>query len=117
MLTLDEITSQEAYRYIYVIEVKKTIVAFVCFIILLDEVELEAIYVDHNFRKKGYATLLLQKMIEASKSKNCHSIFLEVRESNISAQHLYLKNDFAIIHKRYNYYGKEDGLLMKKELR
>lgn len=105
------------FRKIYVIKIEKKIIAFVCYLIIMENVELEAIYVEPAFRKHGYARILLDFMIDNCLSLKCRNIFLEVRESNISAINLYQKNGFEIISRRNKYYGSEHGLVMKKELR
>ena len=104
-------------RKIYVIKIDKKVIAFICYLITIENVELEAIYVDPAFRQRNYATKLLEFMIKNSLSFNCNSVFLEVRETNLSAINLYKKNGFEIINCRMKYYGSENGLVMKKELR
>lgn len=104
-------------RKIYVIKIDKKVIAFICYLITIENVELEAIYVDPAFRQRNYATKLLEFMIKNSLSFNCNSAFLEVRETNLSAINLYKKNGFEIINCRMKYYGSENGLVMKKELR
>lgn len=114
---LDNVSFYQSYRHIYVIEKKKIVIAFICFSILYDQIELESIYVALDFRNQGYSSLLMQKMINEGIVCNCSSIFLEVREKNAIAQSLYLKSGFSVISRRLNYYGDEDALVMKKELR
>lgn len=104
-------------RKIYGIKIDKKVIAFICYLITIENVELEAIYVEPAFRQQNYASKLLEFMIMDSLSFNCNSVFLEVRETNVSAINLYKKNGFEIINCRMKYYGSENGLVMKKELR
>ena len=60
---------------------------------------------------------LMQQMEDKAKEYNSKSIFLEVRENNKIAQQLYQKNGYLVINQRKNYYGEENGLMMRKELR
>ena len=87
--------------------------AFVC-----DEGELLNIAVDPEFRGLGLGSILLSKVIESGKESGAETIFLEVRESNISAIGLYTRENFEIYGKRKNYYTspREDAVLMKKRL-
>lgn len=104
-------------RKIYVIKIGEKIIAFICYLSVVENIELEAVYVEPVFRKRGYAQRLLDLMIDDGLSLNCEDIFLEVRETNENAIKLYQKNGFEMIGCRSKYYGSEDGLVMKKELR
>lgn len=117
MLALSEQDFYQSYRMIYLVEINKQIISFICFLVLTDEIELEAIYVKPEFRKNGYGCMLLQKMFDDGKNLGCKQIFLEVRETNQCAKKLYIKNGFIVISCRMKYYGNENGLVMKKEIR
>lgn len=117
MLKFDETSFCESCRFIYVLEKDKVIDAFISFIILSDIVELEAIYTTPKSRKNGYGMKLMRQMENKAKENNSKSIFLEVRENNKIAQHLYQKNGYVVINQRKKYYGEENGIVMKKELR
>lgn len=107
----------QPYRKIYLATVENQVVSFICFLVLLDEIELEALYVKPQFRRNGYGLQLLHKMFYDAKKLNCKTVFLEVKESNEVAQKLYIKNGFVEIIRRNKYYGIEDGIVMKKEFR
>lgn len=117
MTPLDNASLNFEARQTYVIKDNKKIVGFICYLVLIENIELEAIYVSPLLRGLGYGTRLLKYLINEGIQFNCNCIFLEVRKSNVEAIHLYQKNDFEIIGCRKNYYGLEDGLVMKKELR
>lgn len=117
MTPLDNASLNFEARQTYVIKDNKKIVGFICYLVLIENIELEAIYVSPLLRGLGYGTRLLKYLINEGIQFNCNCIFLEVRKSNVEAIHLYQKNDFEIIGCRKNYYGSEDGLVMKKELR
>ena len=84
---------------------------------LVDEIELEAIYVKPEFRNNGYGSKLVEFMTKEALQLNYKNIFLEVRVSNKSAIQLYEKYGFEIANCREKYYGQEDGIVMKKEVR
>ena len=57
-------------------------------------------------------------MIEKSEERGCSVVTLEVRAGNEAAIELYKKMGFREVGRRKGYYrkGKEDALLMDKEL-
>ena len=117
MATLDNASLNFGARQTYVIRDNKRIVGLICYLVLMENIELEAIYVNPLYRSLGYGARLLKYLIDEGIQFDCNSIFLEVRKSNVEAIHLYKKNNFEVIGCRKNYYGLEDGLVMKKELR
>ena len=89
--------------------------------IIGDEAEIITIATLPEYRQQGIGKKIVQSMLGLAKKQNVKEIFLEVRESNIAAQKLYLSAGFAIISKRKNYYHNEDGtcedaLIMKMDL-
>ena len=103
------IKGDNSFIYIYLIDDK------VCgYLIILDSIdvyEILAIATVEEYRNKGIAQKLLNKI----KIKN---IFLEVRESNQTAINFYKKNKFKEISIRKNYYSKptENAIIMKLEV-
>ncbi len=88
----------------------------------IDEAEIMVIAVDEPFRKNGIAQELINSAENLVKDR-AERILLEVRESNIEAQNLYIKNGFEKTGLRKNYYsdfsGKEpeNAVLMTKYLK
>ena len=103
------IKGDNSFIYVYLIDSK------VCgYLIVLDSIdvyEILAIATIEEYRNKGIAQKLLNKI----KIKN---IFLEVRESNQTAINFYKKNKFKEISIRKNYYSKptEKAIIMKLEV-
>ena len=103
------IKGDNSFIYIYLIDDK------VCgYLIILDSIdvyEILAIATVEEYRNKGIAQKLLNKI----KTKD---IFLEVRESNQVAINFYKKNKFKEISIRKNYYPKpaENAIIMKLEV-
>jgi [ribosomal protein S18]-alanine N-acetyltransferase len=87
---------------------------------VLDEVTLMDIAIDPQKQGQGLGKQLLANFISQVRLRNGVDIWLEVRESNIAAQHLYTKMGFDIIEKRKAYYqtktGTESALIMKLTL-
>ena len=103
------IKGDNSFIYIYLIEDK------ICgYLIVLDSIdvyEILAIATIEEYRNKGIAQELLDKI----KTKD---IFLEVRESNQVAINFYKKNKFKEISVRKNYYSEptENAIIMKLEV-
>ena len=103
------IKGDNSFVYVYLIDSK------VCgYLIVLDSIdvyEILAIATIEEYRNKGIA----QKLLDKIKTKN---IFLEVRESNQIAINFYKKNNFKEISIRKNYYSKptENAIIMKLEV-
>lgn len=103
------IKGDNSFIYIYLIEDK------ICgYLIVLDSIdvyEILAIATIEEYRNKGIAQELLDKI----KTKD---IFLEVRESNQVAINFYKKNKFNQISIRKNYYSEpnENAIIMKLEV-
>lgn len=85
---------------------------------VLDEGELLNIVVSEDYRNCGVAGLLLKEFEKCLSESGIKTIYLEVRESNISAQKLYEKHGFVQNGLRKNYYHNptENAVLMAKEL-
>ena len=91
------------------------LVGYINYWILFDHAEINKICVDDEYRRKGYASLLMEKAFEAFKKAECLSISLEVRVSNISAQKLYEKFGFVtVVVKKEYYQNGEDANYMVK---
>ena len=103
------IKGDNSFIYVYLIDDK------VCgYLLILDSIdvyEILAIATIEEYRNKGIAQELLDKI----KTKD---IFLEVRESNQVAINFYKKNRFKEISIRKNYYSEptENAIIMKLEV-
>ncbi|AHG72516.1 Ribosomal-protein-alanine acetyltransferase [Mannheimia sp. USDA-ARS-USMARC-1261] len=93
------------------------IVAFAISQVVLDEATLFNIAVDPNFQGKGFGKRLLSELILQLQKRGVATLWLEVRESNITAQKLYDLLGFNEVTVRKNYYptpegGKENAVIM-----
>lgn len=65
---------------------------------------------------KGYGKLLINHLIQECQQQELLQLWLEVRESNHCAYHLYLNAGFNEVDRRINYYpaasGREDAIMM-----
>ena len=103
------IKGDNSFIYVYLIDDK--VCGYLMILDSIDVYEILAIATIEEYRNKGIAQKLLNKI----KIKN---IFLEVRESNQTAINFYKKNKFKEISIRKNYYSKpnENAIIMKLEV-
>ena len=106
---LETLTKGEnSFIYVYLIEDK--VCGYLMVLDSIDVYEILAIATIEEYRNKGFAQELLDKI----KTKD---IFLEVRKSNERAINFYKKNNFKQISIRKGYYSDptEDAIIMKME--
>ncbi|WP_338945267.1 ribosomal protein S18-alanine N-acetyltransferase [Fusobacterium canifelinum] len=103
------IKADNSFIYAYIIEDK--VCGYLMVLDSIDVYEILAIATVKEYRNKGIAQELLDKI----KTKD---IFLEVRESNQIAINFYKKNKFKEISVRKNYYSEpnENAIIMKLEV-
>ena len=102
------IKNDNSFIYIYLID--NQVCGYLMVLDSIDVYEILAIATIEEYRNKGIAQELLDKI----KTKD---IFLEVRESNEKAINFYKKNNFKQISIRKGYYSDptEDAIIMKME--
>ena len=103
------IKGNNSFIYVYLIDDKVS--GYLMILDSIDVYEILAIATIEEYRNKGIAQELLDKI----KTKD---IFLEVRESNQTAINFYKKNNFKEIRIRKNYYSEptENAIIMKLEV-
>lgn len=74
------------------------------------------IAIDHPWRRKGVGQALLEELEARLGRRGVALFFLEVRESNLPAQSLYMKNGYTVVGRLPGYYRNEDGLVMEKKI-
>lgn len=93
------------------------VVSFIGFSVSIDTADIETVCTRKEFRKRGLGSELILRAENFLKEKNVTKLFLEVRESNVSAISLYSKNGFNKISVRKKYYSDgEDAIIMQKEI-
>jgi|KBSSwiStaDraftv2_1062776.scaffolds.fasta_scaffold44189_5 ribosomal-protein-alanine N-acetyltransferase len=85
------------------------ICGFVLWRVVADEAELLTIAVTPDLRRRGIASLLLQKAVTSAAEGGGNSLFLEVAEDNVAALRLYAQAGFAPIGRRSRYYRRGTG--------
>ncbi len=95
--------------------------AFILFQVVADEAEIITLATRPEFRRQGYASELLEKLLIKTESSGVKKIFLEVAASNVAAISLYQKYGFTEIARRQGYYRTqghkdEDAIVMQRRL-
>ena len=85
---------------------------------ILEQAELGNVAVDAEWRNRGVGLKLVQAALERVRRRSAEECFLEVRESNRTAQSVYQKCGFRSIGRRRRYYSNptEDALVMRASL-
>ena len=101
-----------------VVKMDEKIVGYTNLWHLDDQLEIANIAVSPEHRKEGIGERLMMRILKEAEDRNCRSIILTVRESNIAAINLYVKFGFVEIGRRKKYYRlpTEDALTMVKTL-
>ena len=83
------------------------------------EGEIGNIAVSPEHREKGIGMRLMEHALLAAREYDVNAMYLEVRESNVSAQRLYNRWGFVRVGRRRRYYRRpdEDALILRLELR
>jgi ribosomal-protein-alanine N-acetyltransferase len=83
------------------------------------ELHINNVAVRDQYRRRGYGSLLLGRILEEARKKSGTTAFLEVRSGNTAAQALYQRCGFRAIATRPNYYSdpREDAVVMSVDLR
>lgn len=82
---------------------------------VLENADITNIAVDEEYRRQGIGDRLIELISLKAADKGAESLFLEVRESNEPAK-VFMKNGFAKVGMRRNFYRKpdENAILMEK---
>jgi ribosomal-protein-alanine N-acetyltransferase len=99
-------------------EVDGRIVGYVLFWLLSGAIDIHNVAIHEDFRRRGFARLLLGKVMAQARAQSISRVTLEVRKSNLAAQKLYQSMGFLTTGVRKGYYSDdgEDALAMTLEL-
>jgi ribosomal-protein-alanine N-acetyltransferase len=112
-----EITDNPASRC-WVAEGDDRIVGMLVLWLIVDEAHIATIAVHPDYRRQGIGQALLLHSLKSANEEGAVSSFLEVRESNMTAQTMYRKYGFVETGKRLHYYkdNDENAILMSANL-
>lgn len=96
---------------------EEEILGYCGIVMVQDEGDIMNVAVAEKARNRGIGGMLMLALTQKTKENGINKIFLEVRESNLPAIHLYEKMGFAANGRRKNYYEapREDAILMMRE--
>jgi ribosomal-protein-alanine N-acetyltransferase len=82
---------------------------------VIDQSELGNVAVSAGARGEGIGGALVDAVVERIQARGATECYLEVRESNEAAQHLYRQRGFVVVGRRPRYYSlpTEDALVMR----
>jgi ribosomal-protein-alanine N-acetyltransferase len=105
-------------QHCLIAEYESTITGYGIYFYETGEAHLANIAVDPDFRGKSIAKKLLNRILEVTRETGCRNIFLDVRQSNLTAINFYRKSGFTEIYRREKYYQTpvEDAIVMVKSL-
>ena len=93
------------------------VIGICVFNVVLDEAQINFFVVNQKYRGKGYGSYLMRYLIKECEKSNINRIFLEVSNTNITAEKFYSSFDFFTVGIRRNYYKDgSDALLKEKKL-
>lgn len=103
---------------IFEISNEDDLIGYIIFHVSDDFTDIFKIFVRDSDKRKGYATMLLNKVIEISNRYNSEKLMVEVRSNNESAIQFYLKNGFKKISVRKNYYKNptDDAMILERSI-
>ena len=87
------------------------------FHVVLDEAQINFFVVDQKYRKKGFGSYLMRYLIKECEKLDINKLFLEVSNTNITAEKFYSNFNFSTVGIRRNYYKDgSDALLKEKKI-
>ncbi len=94
------------------------LIGYIIFHVSEDFTDIYKIFIRDGDKRKGYATMLLDKVVDIAKRYNSKKLMVEVRSKNNSAIEFYIKNGFNKISERNNYYKNpsDDALIFERRI-
>ncbi len=92
--------------------------AYLNFWVVYDELHILNIATSPDHRRRGYARVLMEELLEEAQRNAIERIVLEVRRTNAGARDLYESLDFTRIGVRPEYYGDsgEDAIVYARQM-
>ena len=84
--------------------------------VIVDEAQLHYFSILPEFRRNGYGSHLMKKVVHKCENLNLKKILLEVSESNKIAEKFYSHFDFYSVGRRTNYYKDGSHAVLKEKI-
>ena len=91
------------------------VIGICVFQVVLDEAQINYFVVNQKFRKKGFGSYLMSYLIKKCEKINLKKLFLEVSQSNFTAERFYSRFNFFTVGIRKNYYKDGSNALLKEK--
>lgn len=116
--TFEHLLERSACHLLVLDDGDEGVVAYAVLWCILDQGELANLAVAESHRGRGLGRRLLDEVMDQAREAGVEKLYLEVRESNAAAIHLYRSAGFEEVGRRKKYYDHpvEDALIMVAEL-
>ena len=91
------------------------VIGICVFHIVLDEAQINFFVIDEEYRNKGFGSHLMSYLIKQCKRLNITKLFLEVSNTNETAERFYSRFNFSTVGVRRNYYKDGSNALLKEK--
>ncbi|MFB0566588.1 MAG: ribosomal protein S18-alanine N-acetyltransferase [Candidatus Aminicenantaceae bacterium] len=107
-----------SFPYVIVHKEIKSVIGYIIYWHIKEEVHINNIAVHPDFRRKGIAETVLREILTSIEKDGATFVTLEVRPSNFAALALYKKLGFEVFGVKRDYYLKprEDALILGKQI-
>ena len=96
--------------------ISNLLVGICVFQVVLDEAQINFFVVNQKYRKKGFGSYLMNRLINKCKKLKINKLFLEVSHTNFTADKFYSRFDFCTVGIRRNYYKDGSDALLKEKI-
>lgn len=112
-----EVTENNLAHY-FVAEVRGHAIGYAGMWLIWDGADVTNVAVLPEYQGMGIGTALVKKMADTVRASGAQTLMLEVRRSNVVAQHVYEKLGFTVCGERKGYYedNREDAILMELDV-
>ncbi len=102
---------------VYGISITNLLIGICVLQVVLDEAQINYFAISSNFRNKGFGSHLMNYLIKVCEKIKVNKLYLEVSQSNVTAERFYSRFEFFTVGIRKNYYKDgTDALLKQKKL-
>ena len=102
---------------VYGLSITNLLIGICVLQVVLDEAQIDYFAINSNFRNKGFGSHLMNYLIKVCEKIKVNKLYLEVSQSNVTAERFYSRFDFFTVGIRRNYYKDgTDALLKEKKL-
>jgi [ribosomal protein S18]-alanine N-acetyltransferase len=100
-------------------EIENRVAGFMVYELYENRIHLVNFCVKNDFRRTGVGTEMMKKLVSKLSEQRRNRIMLEVRETNLAAQHFFKRMEFRAISVLRGFYEEtdEDAYLMQYRLR